>query len=145
MYYSFNRRLAGGVTYRRKTQMSSNQFCPSDVLLNTLAFRNMEFASITIEGWFKEWKTAVEAGNLIAIMSLLHWGLRLAQGLEKQEVVTNLFCHYLSVADGHNNPKNFAGSTYKQATIFGNMSKQEALRMLADKAWMELCKLPFGF
>ncbi len=125
--------------------MSSKQFYPSGVFLNAPEFRNLKFTPPTIEEWFKEWKTAVEAGNLKEIMSLLHWGLQLLQFSGKQDDTIDMLCHYLSVADGHNSPKNFTVPEYKQATIFGNMSQQEVLRMLADKAWMELCNRVFVF
>lgn len=125
--------------------MSSKPFYPPDVFLNTLEFRNLKCTPMTIEEWFKEWKTAVEAGSFMAMLSLLHWGLQLALGREEQESLISLFCHYLSVADGHNSPKNFTGSDHKQATIFGSMSEQEVRRVLADKAWMELCNRVFVF
>lgn len=126
-------------------QMSSKQFYPSGVFLNAPEFRNLKFTPPTIEEWFKEWKTAVEAGSCRDLLSLLHWGLQLVPSSENQESKISLLCHYLSVADGHNSPKNFTGSDYKQATIFGSMSEQEVLRMLADKAWMELCNRVFVF
>jgi len=100
---------------------------------------------MTIEEWFKEWKKAVQAGNFMAMISLLHWGLQLIPYSGKDNDTIGMLSHYLFVADGHNSPKNFVGSDYKQATMFGNLTGQEVLRTLADKAWMELCNRVFVF
>ncbi|MDB4940447.1 MAG: hypothetical protein JWO40_872 [Candidatus Doudnabacteria bacterium] len=123
----------------------SNTHTP-ELFLAGRDFAQLGNEATSISDWFLQWDASLMRNDWPALLNLLHWGL---QSLPSRDASTTdlvrIFRHYLLVADGHQNAKNFGSSTYKLRGWMGELSRPEVLQKLADKAWVELCNRFFVF
>ncbi len=118
-----------------------------DVMLNGTQYLALGNKPECAKEWLEAWKNALKRKNFRDLLTLTHWGLQLPLHREKDhDSVTQLICHYLAVADGHQSAKNFGHhGPASSETDFSMMSHGERMQKLSDKAWMELCNRVFVF
>lgn len=126
--------------------MSSTPFKPK-VRLNEPGYYGLNRQPENITEWLAAWEAERKRQNFRGLLNLAHSGLQLPFHRERDgDSVTQLFCHYLAIADGHQSAKNFGhNGPVTEGNDYTAMSHGELMQRLSDKAWMELCNRVFVF